>query len=131
MMMMMIVGDITSRLSKDTTLMGRTVALNVNVLLRTLIKTGGMLSLMVSLSWKLTLLMLMETPVTGLLQSVYDSHYQVLGTGAPGTKGAGERTGTHFLSLVFSFFNSLFFSLYFSPLHFYFSFFPHLSIYVL
>ncbi|KAK7124383.1 hypothetical protein R3I94_018678 [Phoxinus phoxinus] len=71
-------GDITSRLSTDTTLMGRAVALNVNVLLRTLIKTLGMLYLMVSLSWKLTLLMLMETPVTGLLQNIYDTHYQRL-----------------------------------------------------
>ncbi|XP_077051207.1 antigen peptide transporter 2a [Siphateles boraxobius] len=71
-------GDITSRLSTDTTLMSQAVALNVNVLLRTLIKTLGMLYLMVSLSWKLTLLMLMETPLTGLLQNIYDTHYQRL-----------------------------------------------------
>ncbi|KAI4887199.1 hypothetical protein NFI96_018102 [Prochilodus magdalenae] len=71
-------GDITSRLSTDTTLMARAVALNVNVLLRTLIKTIGMLYLMFSLSWKLTLLMLMETPLTGLLQNIYDTHYQRL-----------------------------------------------------
>ncbi len=70
-------GDITSRLSTDTTLMSRAVALNVNVLLRTTIKTLGMLYLMLSLSWKLTLLMLMETPLTGLLQNIYDTHYQV------------------------------------------------------
>lgn len=70
-------GDITSRLSTDTTLMARAVALNVNVLLRTMIKTLGMLYLMLSLSWKLTLLMLMETPLTGLLQNIYDTHYQV------------------------------------------------------
>ncbi|XP_045549542.1 antigen peptide transporter 2a isoform X3 [Salmo salar] len=68
-------GDITSRLSTDTTKMARALALNVNVLLRTLIKTVGMLSLMMSLSWKLTLLMLMETPITGLLQGVYDNYY--------------------------------------------------------
>ncbi|KAI4898291.1 hypothetical protein NFI96_033494 [Prochilodus magdalenae] len=71
-------GDITSRLSTDTTLMARAVALNVNVFLRTLIKTIGMLYLMFSLSWKLTLLMLMETPLTGLLQNIYDTHYQKL-----------------------------------------------------
>uniref|UniRef100_A0A672RHY5 ABC-type antigen peptide transporter n=1 Tax=Sinocyclocheilus grahami TaxID=75366 RepID=A0A672RHY5_SINGR len=71
-------GDITSRLSTDTTLMGRAVALNVNVLLRTMIKTLGMLYLMLSLSWKLTLLMLMETPLTGLLQNIHDTHYQRL-----------------------------------------------------
>lgn len=71
-------GDITCRLSTDTNLMARAVALNVNVLLRTLIKTLGMLYLMFNLSWKLTVLTLMETPLTGLLQNIYDTHYQRL-----------------------------------------------------
>ncbi|KAL3043503.1 hypothetical protein OYC64_003381 [Pagothenia borchgrevinki] len=71
-------GEITSRLSKDTNLMGRTVGLNVNVLLRTFIKTMGMISLMMNLSWKLTFLVLMETPITGLIQNIYDTHYQRL-----------------------------------------------------
>ncbi|XP_029976533.1 antigen peptide transporter 2a [Salarias fasciatus] len=71
-------GEITSRLSRDTNLMGRTVCLNVNVLLRTLIKTLGMISLMLSLSWKLTFLVLLETPITGLIQKIYDTHYQRL-----------------------------------------------------
>ncbi|XP_029920258.1 antigen peptide transporter 2a [Myripristis murdjan] len=71
-------GEITSRLSRDTTLMGRTVPLNINVLLRTFIKTVGIISLMMNLSWKLTFLVLMETPVTALLQNIYDTHYQRL-----------------------------------------------------
>ncbi|RVE66814.1 hypothetical protein OJAV_G00111170 [Oryzias javanicus] len=71
-------GEITSRLSKDTTLMARTVCLNVNVLLRTFIKTVGMITLMMSLSWKLTFLVLMETPITGLIQNIYDTKYQKL-----------------------------------------------------
>ncbi|XP_017312650.1 antigen peptide transporter 2 [Ictalurus punctatus] len=71
-------GDITCRLSTDTNLMAEAVALNVNVLLRTLIKTLGMLYLMFNLSWKLTVLTLMETPLTGLLQNIYDTHYQSL-----------------------------------------------------
>ncbi|XP_062846203.1 antigen peptide transporter 2a [Trichomycterus rosablanca] len=71
-------GDLTCRLSTDINLMARAVALNMNVLLRTLIKTMGMLYLMFNLSWKLTLLMLMETPLTGLLQNIYDTHYQEL-----------------------------------------------------
>ncbi|XP_027892732.1 antigen peptide transporter 2a [Xiphophorus couchianus] len=71
-------GEITSRLSKDTTLTGRTVCLNVNVMLRTFMKTMGMISLMMSLSWKLTFLVLMETPITGLIQNIYDTHYQRL-----------------------------------------------------
>ncbi|KAM3858532.1 antigen peptide transporter 2a [Diretmus argenteus] len=71
-------GEITSRLSKDTNDMGRTVGLNVNVLVRTFVMTLGMISLMLSLSWKLTLFVLMETPITGLIQSIYDTHYQRL-----------------------------------------------------
>ncbi|XP_072562108.1 antigen peptide transporter 2a [Paramormyrops kingsleyae] len=91
-------GDITSRLSMDTTLMARTVALNVNVLLRTLIKTLGMLSLMFSLSWKLTVLMLMETPITGFLQNIHDTYYQRLSKEvqdsiARGNDAAGEAVG--------------------------------------
>uniref|UniRef100_A0AAQ4NYL7 Transporter associated with antigen processing, subunit type a n=1 Tax=Gasterosteus aculeatus aculeatus TaxID=481459 RepID=A0AAQ4NYL7_GASAC len=71
-------GEITSRLSKDTTLMGRAVCLNVNVLLRTFIKTLGMISLMMNLSWKLTFLVLMGVPITSLIQNIYDTHYQRL-----------------------------------------------------
>lgn len=71
-------GEITSRLSKDTNLMGRTICLNINVLLRTFIKTLGMISLMMNLSWKLTFLVLMETPITGLIQTIHDTHYQRL-----------------------------------------------------
>ncbi|TNM93170.1 hypothetical protein fugu_018572 [Takifugu bimaculatus] len=71
-------GQLTSRLSEDTTLMAKTVCLNANVLLRTFIRTMGTIYFMMSLSWKLTLLVLMETPVTGLIQKVYDTYYQRL-----------------------------------------------------
>ena len=57
--------------------MGRTVALNINVLLRTLILTLGVVGLMLRLSWSLTLLVLLETPVTGLIQSLYHTYHQV------------------------------------------------------
>lgn len=71
-------GDITSRLSKDTDLMAKTVCLNVNVMLRTLIKTLGVIYFTLNLSWKLTLLVMMEVPLTGLVQNIYDRHYQVV-----------------------------------------------------
>uniref|UniRef100_A0A671KJD9 Transporter associated with antigen processing, subunit type t, teleost specific n=1 Tax=Sinocyclocheilus anshuiensis TaxID=1608454 RepID=A0A671KJD9_9TELE len=44
----------TSRLISDTDKMGRSVAMNVNVLLRSLVKTCGMLFFMLNLSWQLT-----------------------------------------------------------------------------
>lgn len=70
-------GQLTSRLSEDTVLMARTVCLNANVMLRTFIRTMGTIYFMMSLSWKLTFLVLMETPVTAVLQKVYSAYDQV------------------------------------------------------
>lgn len=58
-------------------LMAKTISLNANVLLRTFIRTLGTIYFMMTLSWKLTLLVLMETPVTGLFQKIYNTYYQV------------------------------------------------------
>ncbi|KAJ3609196.1 hypothetical protein NHX12_023720 [Muraenolepis orangiensis] len=71
-------GQLTTCLSDDTTLMSRTVALNINVLLRTLILTLGMVVLMLSLSWRLTLMVLLEAPITGVIQQLYQSRHQRL-----------------------------------------------------
>lgn len=57
--------------------MGSAVCLNVNVLLRTFFRTLGTIYFMMNISWKLTFLMLMETPVTCLIQNVYNTHYEV------------------------------------------------------
>lgn len=51
--------------------------MNVNVLLRSLVKTCGMLVQMFSLSWQLTLLTFVEMPLLALLQNYYNIHYQV------------------------------------------------------
>lgn len=61
--------------------MAKTVCLNVNVMLRTLIKTLGVIYFMLNLSWKLTFLVLMEVPITGLIQNIYYTHYQVISDG--------------------------------------------------
>ncbi|XP_032872274.1 antigen peptide transporter 2-like [Amblyraja radiata] len=71
-------GDITSRLSTDTTLMSRSVALNVNILLRSLVNTLGIISFMFSLSWKLTLLIFIESPLTILIQKLYNRYHMSL-----------------------------------------------------
>ncbi|XP_019963163.2 antigen peptide transporter 2a [Paralichthys olivaceus] len=93
-------GEITHRLSKDTTLMGRTVCLNVNVLLRTLIKTLGMISLMMNLSWKLTFLVLMETPVTGLIQNIYDTHHQRLSLAMQDSMASANEAASEVVSSI-------------------------------
>ena len=48
-------GDITSRLSSDTTLVGDQVSLNVNVFLRSLVQAIGVLIFVGILWWRLTL----------------------------------------------------------------------------
>lgn len=71
-------GDLTSRLSVDTKLMSQSVAMNVNILLRSLIKSVGVLYLMVSLSWKLTLVTFIEAPLIAITQKMYNTHYEQL-----------------------------------------------------
>ncbi|XP_078391199.1 ABC-type oligopeptide transporter ABCB9-like [Cetorhinus maximus] len=71
-------GNITSRLSTDTTLMSRSIAANVNIFLRSLVKTVGILFFMFSLSWQLTLLMFIESPLTITIQKLYNKYHMTL-----------------------------------------------------
>ena len=64
-------GDITSRLSSDTTLVGDQVSLNVNVFLRSLVQAIGVLIFMFLLSWQLTLLAFISVPIITMLSRVY------------------------------------------------------------
>lgn len=57
--------------------MGRSVAMNVNVLLRSLVKTCGMLFFMLRLSWQLTLLTCIEMPLLAFIQNSYNNISQV------------------------------------------------------
>ncbi|XP_056626525.1 antigen peptide transporter 2 [Triplophysa dalaica] len=69
-------GSLTSRLISDTDKMGRSVAMNANVLLRSLVKTCGMLYFMLGLSWQLTLLTCIEMPLLAFIQNAYNNLYQ-------------------------------------------------------
>ncbi|KAM3844342.1 antigen peptide transporter 2 [Vipera latastei] len=71
-------GALASRLSKDTTMMSRSVPLNINVFLRTVIKAVGLYAFMIGLSWRLTLLMLIETPLMMAVQKIYNVRHQAL-----------------------------------------------------
>ena len=64
-------GDITSRLSSDTTLVGDQVTLNVNVFLRSLVQVIGVLLFMFVLSWQLSLLAFISVPVITMLSKIY------------------------------------------------------------
>ncbi|XP_066469291.1 ATP-dependent translocase ABCB1-like [Tiliqua scincoides] len=71
-------GDLTSRLSKDTTMMSRSVPANTNIFLRSLIKALGLYGFMFGLSWRLTLLTLVETPLMMAAQKFYDTCHMAL-----------------------------------------------------
>jgi len=64
-------GDISSRLSSDTTLVGDQVTLNVNVFLRSVVQAIGVLIFMTVLSWQLSLLAFISVPAITMLSRWY------------------------------------------------------------
>lgn len=60
-------GDITSRLSSDTTLVGDQVTLNVNVFLRSVVQAIGVLIFMFAISWQLSIIAFISVPVVTAL----------------------------------------------------------------
>jgi len=64
-------GDITSRLSSDTILVGDQVTFNINVFLRSVVQALGVLIFMTFLSWQLTLLAFISVPAIVVLSRWY------------------------------------------------------------
>ncbi|XP_016075581.1 PREDICTED: antigen peptide transporter 2, partial [Miniopterus natalensis] len=71
-------GELNSRLNSDTKLMSSWLPLNANLLLRSLVKVVGLYSFMLSLSPRLTLLSLLEVPLTIAAEKVYNARHQAL-----------------------------------------------------
>ena len=71
-------GDITSRLSSDTTLVGDQVTLNVNVFLRSLVQAIGVLAFMFIVSWQLSMLAFISVPVITVLSKWYGNYVRSL-----------------------------------------------------
>jgi ABC-type multidrug transport system fused ATPase/permease subunit len=71
-------GDITSRLSSDTTLCGDQVTLNVNVFLRSLVQAIGVLIFMFVLSWQLSIIAFISVPVVTALSKWYGNFLRSL-----------------------------------------------------
>jgi len=67
-------GNISSRLTSDTTLVGDQVTLNVNVFLRSLVQAMGVLIFMFFISWQLSLLAFISVPLITILSKWY-GHY--------------------------------------------------------
>ncbi|XP_041818378.1 antigen peptide transporter 2 [Chelmon rostratus] len=64
-------GRLSSRLHSDVDRMGRTVALNANAAVRSTVKTCLMLTVMLHLSWELTVLTCIEMPLLAIFQNRY------------------------------------------------------------
>ncbi|RXN38080.1 MHC class I [Labeo rohita] len=70
--------DITSVCRHQT---NEPISDNVNILLCSLIKSVSILYLMLSLSWKLTLVTFFEAPLIAITQKIYNTHYEVMSLG--------------------------------------------------
>lgn len=64
-------GDLTSRLSSDTTLVGSQMTTNVNIFLRSIVRAVGVLIFMFLISWQLSLLAFITVPVVSVLSRLY------------------------------------------------------------
>jgi len=64
-------GDLTSRLSSDTTLVGSQVTVNVSIFLRSIVRAAGVLVFMFLISWQLSLLAFITIPAVTVLSKWY------------------------------------------------------------
>ena len=71
-------GDLTSRLSSDTQLVGDQVTLNVNVFLRSLVQAIGVLIFMFVVSWQLSILAFISVPAVTILSKWYGHFVRTL-----------------------------------------------------
>jgi len=70
-------GDITSRLTSDTTTMCSAIGLNLNIFLRSMIKAIGVCVFMFALSWRLAIVTFAGLPLVIIVSKVYGSYYKV------------------------------------------------------
>ena len=63
-------GEITSRLTSDTTKVSDQISLNMNVFLRSSVQAVGVVAFMFSLCWQLTLVTFFSVPIVAILSRV-------------------------------------------------------------
>lgn len=69
-------GEITSRLSADTTTVSDQICLNLNVGLRSLTQAAMVLVFMFKASWRLTIITFIVIPLIILVCKVYGAYYR-------------------------------------------------------
>jgi ATP-binding cassette subfamily B (MDR/TAP) protein 9 len=73
-------GDITSRLSSDTTKMSDQIGTNLNIFFRSVVEACLYLALMVSISWKLALLSFVSVPLLAAVSAGFEGYYRKVNT---------------------------------------------------
>ncbi|XP_019617921.1 PREDICTED: ATP-binding cassette sub-family B member 9-like [Branchiostoma belcheri] len=71
-------GDITSRLTSDTSTMSDMLSLNLNIFLRSFVRGAGTLFFMFKLSWQLTIFTLVIVPVVAGVSKIYGKYFKKL-----------------------------------------------------
>ncbi|GAX81286.1 hypothetical protein CEUSTIGMA_g8718.t1 [Chlamydomonas eustigma] len=72
------VGDISSRLSSDTTAVSDQISLNINVMMRSITQALLVIVFMLAASWRLTTITFVLIPLVMTVSSVYGKYYQKL-----------------------------------------------------
>lgn len=73
---MSVAGEITSRLSADTTTVSDQICLNLNVGLRSLTQAAMVLVFMFRASWRLSIVTFIMIPAIILITKVYGAYYR-------------------------------------------------------
>ncbi|XP_041855500.1 ATP-binding cassette sub-family B member 9 [Melanotaenia boesemani] len=71
-------GDIISRLSADTTQVSDLISQNINIFLRSIVRSAGFFVFMFGMSWKLTLVTIMGFPFITFVSNLYGEYYKKL-----------------------------------------------------
>lgn len=72
-------GDLTSRLTADTTKMADQIGLNLNIFLRNMVQCIGSVVFMVQLTWKLTVVTLVGIPLITIVTWYFGEYFKVSG----------------------------------------------------
>jgi len=91
-------GDISSRLSADTTTMADQVALNLNVFVRSVVQSAMILGFMFAASWRLTTVTFVIVPATVVVSKVYGSYYRKLAKATQDTLAGANTVAEECLS---------------------------------
>uniref|UniRef100_A0A671Q422 ATP-binding cassette, sub-family B (MDR/TAP), member 9 n=1 Tax=Sinocyclocheilus anshuiensis TaxID=1608454 RepID=A0A671Q422_9TELE len=76
--MVCLTGDITSRLTSDTTQVSDLISQNVNLFLRSFVKAVGIFIFMFGMSWKLSVVTIMGFPYIAVVSKLYGEYYKKL-----------------------------------------------------